>query len=277
MKSFLIDPRGFGDTLSSVLDEIKNLDSEYFLMDYRPFEATEIEPLREWVTGRKPIFFGSIGAARWLQRNVPEVVVLADFKSFECTSYYPRIGDLLWNDKYVMLPFGDIRRQSDFLTEVFGKDWFIRPNDGLKSFTGSVICGDRIARDLAYFSQCEYVRANTLCIIAPYNLPYTEYRCWIANGMVVTTSRYRCNGLLAETEYAPLSVLEFAKEAATRLPFEEPYVLDIATSHLAENTDGKHGKIKIVEANSFSCSGFYAASTKAILQSSIDFVSKGYE
>ena len=59
-------------------------------------------------------------------------------ENYFCSSYYCLLGQYLLNRDYIMLPFGELRRQREFLFSTVGRDGniFVRPDSPLKLFTG---------------------------------------------------------------------------------------------------------------------------------------------
>lgn len=89
------------------------------------------------------LFQGSINLALQLLRSkkwIPGPWLTRD--NYECMKYYAHLGKYLFNDRYVILPRGDVRRRIDWLyNECFGhayEDLFFRPSSGLKPWTAGV-------------------------------------------------------------------------------------------------------------------------------------------
>src|SRR5580693_8024017 len=81
------------------------------------------------------IFFGSIGMAEIIKRKTKWIPgVYHNEPQYKCSYYYPRLSKFLLNENYMILPYGELLRQKNFLYEHLGNGdmIFIRPNTGSK-------------------------------------------------------------------------------------------------------------------------------------------------
>lgn len=189
---------------------------------------------------------------------------MCDLKKFECTYYYPRLGKYLLNDRYVMLPYGELVRQREFLVDTFanGTSIFVRPNGGDKSFSGKVISvhSDDYAkevRDLGFYG----VDAESLVIVSKPQHILEEWRLVVVEGQVVASSQYKNCGLVKLQEGCPQYVVDFAQQVIATWQPERCWVLDIG------NTIGLAGNIpRVVEINSFSSSDLYVCNKDDVVR-----------
>lgn len=246
------------------------LNLNYKSLDYKPFEGTDLTAVKSWLGNSPSVFFGSIGAARFLQRHLPQTTVIADFKRLRCQSYFPAFSQKLWNKTPIFVPFGLLRNNADCYFSIFKADeLFIRPDDGIKSFTGMAAGRRTFERDLDYLIQCEQAKPDTLCVLAAERFPDKEYRLFVAGDEIVTGSQYKSAMKLEDDPVVPQHIIQYAKHVLKSVPLEqrpEPlFVMDVA-----EDNTG----LGVVELNSFSCSGWYAASPQAIIQAAVDYVNR---
>lgn len=140
--------------------------------------------------------------------------------------------------------------------------YFIRPDKDLKEFAGEVIrfgtfseWTDRISFGDELFD-CEIIVAEPVGIA-------DEWRLFIVNGKVVTSSHYRTYGLLTSFPETPQEVIIFAEEMAKIWSPAEVFVLDV----------GKSGNdLYIIEANCMNSSGFYCADVVKLVKTITEFV-----
>ncbi len=121
---------------------------------------------------------------------------------------------------------------------------FVRPDSVDKSFSGKLIERDAFADLLR-----PYAIDPTLRVMVAEPLPIGyEWRLFIRHGSVVASSQYRRNGETSIAKDVPGSVIEYAEHVLSQLAWRpDPlFVMDVCES----NDD-----FRIVELNSFSCSG----------------------
>jgi len=169
------------------------------------------------------------------------------------STYAPKLGgDILLNSDYYLLPFGEfVRRRLKP-----GESVFIKPDSGLKTFTGKVISYDTFDHEINSMNQIERVYPETLCVIASAKQIDGEFRYIIADGEVITKSQYRWDDQLEVRIDTFPQGDELAKYVA-ELNYQPDavYVVDIA---LCNNS------AKVIELNAFSSSGLYACDTDKI-------------
>ena len=130
---------------------------------------------------------------------------------------------------------------------------FIRPTEDSKVFTGQVFneeSWNEFKKHVSY--NYSGLHNRTRIQVATVKVIYREIRCWIINGVVITSARYK--GVdLGPKEY---DAERFAQKMADIHCVAEAFVMDVCLT-----SDGW----KIVEINCINCSGFYGADIKLIL------------
>lgn len=144
-------------------------------------------------------------------------------------------------------------------------EFFVRPVIDSKAFTGQTYNrADFLSwheKVMALNDPGAFVLPTTEIIIAPIREITQEYRCWIVDGRVVTSSLYkrgerehqvRMDGCVDE------SVIEYASQFAggTWQP-NRAYVLDVCMSA---------GQLHVLEVNTLNSSGFYAANIAELVK-----------
>jgi len=200
------------------------------------------------------MFYGSIGLSKIIQQKTPWVPgTFCTFKNYECTHYYPIFGDMILNNNYIMIPFGDISRQEKFL---FDKEdsIFIRPNRSDKIFTGKITSKKSFKKDIEIFSFSN-INSYDLCVIAPYQKIVSEWRFIISNNEIITGSEY----LPKQTTYIPSDIFDFCKKAIYKNYQPDPiWVMDICRTET--------GELYILEIGAFSVSGLYKCDIKKVVE-----------
>lgn len=196
------------------------------------------------------IFQGSLQLGNEYRRQNSNIFFpWCDLKNLECTTYYAHWGEFLLHRNYMMLPLNEVKRRKDELFIKFDGSFFIRPNGGLKAFTGQVINYATFEKDWDQINFYE-PEPSLLTIVAPKRDIQREWRFVIGANKVVAHSLY--SGSQKRTV-----VEEYAELIATRPWQPNPmYTLDICESD---------DKLHLLEVNSFSFSGKYDCDKKAIV------------
>lgn len=173
--------------------------------------------------------------------------VFFDPSTFLITNYVAQWGEHVLNSDGRLLKFGSL----DELTSSTDKTWFIRPNDDRKEFGGKLM---KYADLIVWKNQvCDLNLPNLnsetkVWISKPKNIR-KEWRLFIVNDEIVSSSRYMWNGKLEESSSDnPKEMIEFASERIENYHLHDVYVMDIAL------TDEGY---KLIECNCFNGTGFY--------------------
>lgn len=215
------------------------------------------------------VYYGSLEFAREVQRKAKWIPgVYCDFDKFKCSYYYPRTNNLL-NEHHCFMPYGELVSKKEWLYEQFGNSdcIFVRPDSGAKSFTGQVLYKDDFDKDVTRLGFYD-VQPEEMCVIAePQNI-HSEYRFFVVDGAVIAGSMYKWGGALHTSVVEPNTPQwEAAQRLCVGITLERAFAIDIALmndlSHI--NDRGQFTLYKILELNSFSCSGMYDCQTDPIV------------
>lgn len=139
-----------------------------------------------------------------------------------------------------------------------GEMVFARPSEDTKSFDGSVRTVGNL-RSFCLAAAAGGVEALTgdteILVCRPHGIE-AEFRLFVADGEIVTSSSYQRRGRTHVVADAPADVLAFGRAAAVRWAPSRLFVLDVCLS--ADNP-------YIVEAQSFNSAGHYAADLDALV------------
>lgn len=137
-------------------------------------------------------------------------------------------------------------------------DIFARPQHDTKSFNGAVWNAAEFSNWCkgAAGGDYENIGPDTPILIGtPYGIS-AEYRLFVVDGRVASSSLYRKNGRLAKEPGCPAEVSEFAAAAIRKWDPAAAYVLDIGISA---------GNPYIIEAQGFNSAGHYACDLDAVV------------
>lgn len=205
------------------------------------------------------IFHVSINNAKFFAREEYEPGIICDFDAYKCTSYFPQLKNELLNWDGCFFPFGVLKDKKEWIFDTFGEDRavFVRPDRGDKSFTGEVLYKENWEKDIDSFN----VEPQELVLVARPQKIHAEYRVVTIDGEAITGSQYRLNGDFEVSSECPQKVLNYAQQMSKLYSTEIAHVIDIA--QLSDS-------LKVVELNSFSCSGLYDCDCDKIVKKFAD-------
>jgi hypothetical protein len=187
-------------------------------------------------------------------------VLYSSWQNFRCSAWYPYVGDLLFNDDYVMVPFSEVNRRLHWFYGVFAKEAmiFIRPDSGDKTFKGGPVDRQDFAR---FYDQFESEREAMVIVSSPKNIR-GEWRFVVTGEKeIVAQSSYRSQGVSTLVPSAPDGANKLCREILVRL--EGRYPDNVFCIDIAEDGDGKFW---LLELTSFSAAGLSACDKDAIVR-----------
>lgn len=238
---------------------------EYHVEKYIPHsEKSETIP---YTKADCVVLYGSINFVRQqIKNNIFTPGAYLEEKSMKCLGYMPFIDepDLLANSNHVFTTFTDLIRRKNFFYDIFNTNMiFIRPNCGLKTFTGLPLHLDDFDREINSLRKLTAVMDDTLILVSSGKRILQEYRFFIVNREVVTGSQYKYKDKLSVKAGYSMEAYEVAlKMAANKWQPDIAYACDVGIVN---------GVPKIIELNSFSCAGFYGCDIEKLIQA-IDHV-----
>ena len=134
-----------------------------------------------------------------------------------------------------------------------GHQFFTRPNDDLKLFSGMVESAEYLFEFFQSSLTCASSKSaklelDTLVVLEDPSDIDVEWRWFIVDGQVVDGSRYRQNGKLKPEHVGDSLMLYEAQTLADKWLPHECCVMDVALVH---------GAYHVLEFNTINCSGFY--------------------
>jgi len=232
---------------TSVFNEIKNA----LLADGISFEEVKVIPFsNELPTIGKPdsfnIYYGSTTLILNAYSNEQtKKGIFYDKELFSFKTYFDK-----WQSN--MLNFdSEILTLNQIVKSITQGQWFLRPIYDDKSFSGRVMSFEEIIEFESKLSDSNnpYLDENTLVAISKPKTIAKEWRHFIVNKQIVSSSRYAELGKVSKSSQdVPSDLLEFVKNRCEEYVPNDIFVMDTA---LHNNT------YKIVECNCFNDTGFY--------------------
>lgn len=218
------------------------------------------------------IAYGTIGFVRNKQMNsMGTVCSFFNMNEFKFSSYAPKMlrPELLLNDNYILIPFGELVRRKEFFFKIFETDsLFIRPDSCAKPFTGFVLTPENFDHEINTLRNLNRIYHNELIVITNAKKIDAEYRFFIVDHQVISGSQYMVNGEIDISPEFPEEALNVAKEVCewSNTP-DMAFVCDVGLCN---------GEMKIVEYNALSTSGMYACDVSKVLTAVSDYLIAEY-
>ena len=179
------------------------------------------------------------------------------FRNLACSTYYAHFGSFLLNREYTLLPIAEAVRLADKLFARYASSGqvFVRPDSVDKCFNGTLT--DRSTFTHKFLGTA--FDPETLIIVARAKDLTREWRLIVVNDQVIAGSQYRDGDGHKETMQCPDEVLSFAATVLESVPWRPApvFIMDICDSE-----DG----LRLLELNSFGCSGYYLADLRIIVE-----------
>lgn len=256
--SWVIEDFERDNSFGPLAEEVKRQGYDCEVIRYEPLQSGSYDVFD---TEGCVLFQGSINLALQLQHDkrwIPGAWLTP--ANYECMKYYAHLGKYLFNDHYVILPRGEVRRRKDWLyNECFGhayEDLFFRPSSGLKPWTAGVF--NRPNFDSMWFWAEEYSEPESPVVISTPKNILMEWRFVCAKGEVVSGCQYEKDHEFTPAPGYPEAAKELALEISTVYQPDPMFMVDICQA-----SDDKY---YLMEINSFSCGGLYACSLESVVE-----------
>lgn len=189
--------------------------------------------------------------------------IFYDKDVFSMKNYFDKWNDNMLNHDSEILTFGQILNK-----DYDNGTWFVRPIYDDKSFSGRVMSFQDIQnleRSLAE-SNNPYLDENTLVAISKPKKITKEWRHFIVDKEIVSSSRYAENGMISKSSSdVPNELLGFVRERCREYVPNDIFVMDTALCN---------GQYKIVECNCFNDTGFYNHDIAQIIRKVNSYIKK---
>ena len=209
------------------------------------------------------LFQGSIQMTRHVRNKLPKgcrPIAYCTEKNYDCGIYFQLFNGLLFNDKYTIMNVSDLKDEKFETYAEFGKEAliFIRPTRGDKPFSGQLL-------DLQDFDR--FWKNNLVCnaddtdgvVVSTPKTIVGEWRFVCSNRPeIIAYSTYIFQGQKTLVPSAPQNVIDFCQKVLEVGYFPDP----VFTVDICWDADQRPW---LLEFNSFSSAGLYAADKKKIV------------
>ena len=183
----------------------------------------------------------------------------ATTENYFCSNYVNHFGEYWLNRDYLMLPFGDVKRQKQLLFDTFGVDGriFVRPDSPLKLFTGQTASFDSFDTDVEYMGFYEFPIQSLVVVSSPKNVE-REWRFVAANQDIVAGCLYCENGQFESKPEVDDDAKKLAEKIASCDYSPDPvWIVDIC-----QTSDGEY---HLLEIGGFSFADLYVCDKSDIV------------
>ena len=184
----------------------------------------------------------------------------ATLENYFCSSYVNYFGNYWLNRDYTMLPFGELKRQKEFLFDTFGNEGkiFVRPDSPLKLLTGQVASFKTYEADLDYMGFYEFPIQSFVLVSTPKSI-VREWRFVVAENEVVAGCLYSENGNFDAKPTIDENAKSLAIKIANSAYSPDPvWIVDIC-----ETSDGE---FHLLEVGGFSFADLYACNKSDVVR-----------
>lgn len=233
------------------------------LAQYHDYIEIEIVPFERSVVGGDPVIdgpvvvHGSTAIFDVCKRNAWKPGIFTIYKESDTLN---AIGEHYLNYDMKTLEVDEVipyvnARGMDF--------FFAKPDKDLKSFDGTVFDAEKFPFFIERARQYSNYDPETKICVSSIKHPDVEWRMVIVNGRVVGFSQYRVNRRLDVQGHAEGGAIEFAEHIASFASPNDVFVMDVCRiGH----------EYKVVEYNTFNCSGLYACNVYEIVEAINDYI-----
>lgn len=205
------------------------------------------------------IYYGSTTFMDNVLSSLPSKGLFYDRNTFSMENYINKWGKHMLNSDAMILEVYDVMYKD--VWEDKEENVFIRPDGDGKEFDGQVMkfseVHDYLMRHLEYESKLHI--ASKVVLGPAYNI-HKEWRNYVVNGEIVTSSLYRENFKLKKSNTdIPQSMLDFANDRIKEYQPHDNFAIDIASTH--------DGTYYIIECGCLNSVGFYKCDIGKLVKS----------
>lgn len=266
--NWLIEKNVFdaSDRFLEELNKQKFIYKETTYLHFRSADANNYFPEHDCV-----LFRGTLNLGRDVLRTSWIPGAYMDEKNLRCSTYYTYFGKYLLNNKYFMLPLGELIRRREEVLEYFRSDGelFIRPDSNMKPFRAGVFnlkvlntmqsLGSELKRD-----------EQTLVLVSGKRSISKEWRFFVYKDRIITGSLYLVGEDRIDETIKGGYLENYLSKVLAEVNWypESLYTVDICESD---------GELYVLELGSFSCSGEYGCDLSSIVEFGAKAALEDYE
>jgi hypothetical protein len=245
------------DDRQQIIDACKKLGIPYQEITIIPFsdELPEFPVDDEY----ENIYYGSVSMMGRVYRNLGRPVGLFfDHKTFSMENYVKQWGKHMLNSEVEFMELGEFINR-DYPSD---KYFFIRPDADSKAFNGIVLTFGEVAEWYDRLDLSPY----TKIMVGPAYSVEKEWRNYVVNGKVITSSMYKKNHILHRSaDDIPPEMIKFVEDRCREYTPHDVFAMDIA------KCSGEH-EYYIIECGCMNAVGFYCCDIHKYVEALSNYV-----
>ncbi len=188
----------------------------------------------------------------------------ATVENYYCSNYVVEFGSYWLNRDYIMMPFGELIRNREFLFETLGVNGeiFVRPDSPLKLFMGQTAGFESFQADVDYMGSYDFPKSAMVVVSSPKRI-VAEWRFVAVNRNIVAGCIYSQHG-----KFDPQPEIDpDAKNLATEIASREYSPDDVWIIDICETADSN---FYMLEIGGFSFADLYACDKSKVVNAVSD-------
>ncbi|MCW3097761.1 MAG: hypothetical protein JWL77_3379 [Chthonomonadaceae bacterium] len=245
----------------AIVDVIREMGHEIVETIYDPTSGRFPYDLEAVFAVARPVILrGSVGFAAWAYAQWS--ITPGAFRSelLRPSSYLPAYGALALNADAIITTYAEFQAQRAEFEERLGGTLFVKPADGGKLLSGTLLEPGRSLFDAHYSSHRRWseIPEDFRLLLTRTHTISTEWRFVIAGERVVASSLYKRGEVLESRRGAPEGATAVAEKVAKHV--WRP--VNVFIADVAETENG----FRLLELNTFGTAGLYDCDLNAIVQ-----------
>ena len=175
-------------------------------------------------------------------------------ENFHYSKWRENLGENLLNYDAIVCRFDEVM-------QYFADDFFIRPCEDTKSFTGEVYSWKKFdswrTEVLNINNDFTMLKKDTMVSYCSVKQIFSEYRFFVVDGKIVTASQYKRGNTVLHNANIDQYIIDYANEMINTWQPARAFVIDIASTP---------NGCKVIEINNFNSAGFYACDVGKIVE-----------
>lgn len=245
---------GLHSDIMEYVSAIKKTGANVIEVEYVPFSGK----IPDIETSGPVVIYGAVNFIQEMQKSGKwPLGVFGDSETFTYKAWSEHYGSMLLNspDSTELTTVGAFCSDNRDPEE----DIFVRPQHDTKSLIGEVLTAGKFKDwciDAAKGDYAEVDKDTPIIVATPYGID-AEWRLFVVDNKVISSSQYRNKGRMHKQHGAPQIILDFADKVIEKWNPAPAYTLDLCLSA---------GNPYIVEAQGFNSAGAYHCDMVAVVQ-----------